>query len=129
MTLGEPLDTYEQSDLYRILGQIIKDEDSAILVAVVDGQPIGLVEVYIRDDAANPHRVSKRHGYLQSLIVKEEYRAQGIGTRLVEAAQRWAKEKGAIEMRLETWEFEEGPLRFYEKSGYRTLRRTWVREL
>ena len=39
------------------------------------------------------------------------------------------KEKGATEMRIETWEFEEGPLRFNEKNDYRTLRRTLVRAL
>jgi GNAT superfamily N-acetyltransferase len=42
----------------------------------------------------------------------------------VEAAQNWAKEKGAAEMRLETWEFPGGPLPFYEKIGYRTIKRT-----
>lgn len=30
-------------------------------------------------------------------------------------------------MRLDIWEFDEDPLRFYERSGYRTLRREMIR--
>jgi GNAT superfamily N-acetyltransferase len=62
-------------------------------------------------------------------MVQETYRGHGIGTRLVEAAERWARGQGATEVRVETWEFVEGPLAFYERMGYRTLRRTVVREL
>jgi GNAT superfamily N-acetyltransferase len=45
------------------------------------------------------------------------------------AAERWAQEHGAVEMRLQIWEFDGDPLPFYERRGFRTLRRTLVREL
>jgi hypothetical protein len=32
-------------------------------------------------------------------------------------------------MKLDVWEFDAGPTRFYEQVGYRTLKRTLVREL
>jgi GNAT superfamily N-acetyltransferase len=129
LSLGEPLDTYEHSDLYQALAKIVEGADSVIFVAEAAHQLIGLAEVYVRQDEPNPLKTSYRHGHLQSLIVKEAFRGQGIGAKLLEAAQQWAKEKGATEMRVETWEFEEGPLRFYEKNDYRTLRRTLVRAL
>jgi GNAT superfamily N-acetyltransferase len=129
LSLGEPLDTYEHSDLYQALTKIIEDADSAIFVTEAADQLIGFAEVYVRQDEPNSLRTSYRHGHLQSLMVKEAFRGQGIGAKLLEVAQQWAKEKGAAEMRVETWEFEEGPLRFYEKNDYRTLRRTLVRAL
>ena len=52
-----------------------------------------------------------------------------LGLQLVEAAQRWARQKGATEIKLDVWEFDAGPLRFYEKAGYRTLKRTLIKEL
>lgn len=76
LSLGEPLDTYEHSDLYQALAKVIEGADSVIFVAEAADQLIGLAEVYV-----------------------------------------------------EIWEFEEGPLRFYEKNDYRTLRRTLVRAL
>lgn len=129
LSLGKPLDTYEHSDLYQALAMIIEGADSAIFVAEAAHQLIGFAEVYVRQDESNPLRTSYRHGHLQSLMVKEAFRGQGVGTKLLEAAQQWARERGATEMRVETWEFEEGPLRFYEKNDYRTLRRTLVRAL
>jgi GNAT superfamily N-acetyltransferase len=127
--LGEPPESYEGSELYQALEKIIQEDDAAIFVAEVARQPVGLVEVYLRQDEPNPLRVSRRYGYLQSLMVYEPFRRRGVGTRLLETAQNWAREKGAAEMRLEIWEFEAGPLRFYEACGYRTLRRMLVCEL
>lgn len=129
LSLAEPPDTYEHSELYRSLGQIINDEGSALFVAEVAHQLVGLAEVYVRRDEPNPLRVRHTYGHLQSLLVCEPLRRQGIGTRLVEAVEEWAKEQGAAEMRLETWESAEGPLVFYERIGYRTLRRTLLRQL
>lgn len=61
-------------------------------------------------------------------MVNEAFRAQGIGTRLIEVAEEWAREHGAREMRLDTWEFKGDPVGFYENVGYRTLRRKMVHE-
>jgi GNAT superfamily N-acetyltransferase len=127
--LGEPPDTYAGSELYQALTRILQDDDAAIFLAQVARRTVGLVEAYLRQDEPNPLRVSRRYGYLQSLMVDEAFRRRGIGTQLMDAAQRWAQDKGAAEMRLEIWEFEAGPLRFYEGRGYRTLRRTLVCEL
>lgn len=125
---GDP-DKYDCSELYPKLEKIIKSEDSVIFLAEVDHKPIGLAEVYIREDKPDPARVCRRYGFLQSLIVTQKTRKHGIGKKLVETAESWAKGKGATEMQLDIWEFEAGPLDFYENLGYRTLRRTLVRGL
>lgn len=127
-SLGDP-DEYDCSELYPKLEKIIRGEDSVIFLAEIDGKPAGLAEVYVREDKPDPARIQRRHGFLQSLIVTEKTRKQGIGKRLVQAAEKWAKQKGAEEMQLDIWEFEEGPFDFYENLGYRTLRRSLVREL
>jgi len=122
-------DSSRVTELHAALQKIIENKDAVILVAEVDGQLVGLGEVYMREDSPNPLKVQHKYGHLQSMIVTESYRGRGIGTRILEAVEQWAKEKNAAEVRLDTWEFKEGPLEFYEKRGYNTLRRTLVRRL
>jgi GNAT superfamily N-acetyltransferase len=128
LSLGDP-GTFDCSELCATLQDIMRDDDAAIFVALTARQLLGLAEVYLRQDEPHPARVAYRYGYLQSLLVRDDFRQRGIGARLLDAAQRWAKEKGATEMRLETWEFAGGPQEFYEHNGYHTLRRTLAREL
>lgn len=122
-------DSSRIAELHAAIQKIIDNKDAVILVAEVDGRLVGLGEVYIREDPPNPLKVQHRYGHLQSMIVTEAYRGRGIGTKILEAVEQWAKERSAAEVRLDTWEFKEGPLGFYEKRGYNTLRRTLVRKL
>lgn len=115
-----------QTSVFASLRQIIQGNGSAIFVAESGEQLVGLAEVYIKQDGDNPLAVSYRYAYLQSLLVSETYRKGGLGRQLMNAAQQWAREHDAAEMRLEAWEFQEGPLHFYEKMGYRTLKREMV---
>jgi len=61
-------------------------------------------------------------------MVSSPFRRNGIGTRLVRIARRWAREKGATEMRLGVWEFNEAARKFYETLGFKTLKRGMVAE-
>ncbi len=127
-SLGDPA-KYDCSELLTKLEKIINQEDSEIFLAEVDQKPIGLAEVYIREDKPDPARIQRRYGYLQSLIITEQSRKQGTGKKLMQAAEIWAKQKGALEIKLDIWEFAAGPFDFYQNLGYRTLRRTLVRKL
>jgi GNAT superfamily N-acetyltransferase len=115
--------------LHARLREIISVHDSVIFVAERGGHQIGLAEVYLRHDEPGRGLIPRRFGHLQSMVVREEDRRAGVGAALLEASEAWARAGGASEMRLDIWEFPEGPLLFYERCGYRTLRRTLVRRL
>jgi GNAT superfamily N-acetyltransferase len=121
------LEHFDSSALCAKLKEILRQDDAVIFVAELDGDCIGLAEAYIREDEPNPAKVSRKYCHLQSLMVSEEHRRAGVGTRLLEAAERYAKKHAAVEMRLDTWEFPGDPVDFYHRRGYRTLRRTLVR--
>jgi ribosomal-protein-alanine N-acetyltransferase len=125
----EKIDSHHAKELRRNLRKIMRSKSSVILVAEIANQMVGLAEVHLREDKPHPAKVSYRHGHLQSLVVSRAFRRRGVGRQLVEVAEKWAKEKGASEMRLDIWEFGEGPLHFYERLGYHTLRRNLVRRL
>jgi len=124
--ISEQPDIHEGTSLYHSLKKIIQSMDSEIFIAEADHQAIGFAEIYIRQDEANPLTVPYGYGYLQTLIITKRYRLQGMGAQLMRAVEGWAKEKGASEIRLDIWEFNEGPLAFYERMGYRTMKRTMV---
>jgi GNAT superfamily N-acetyltransferase len=128
VSLGET-NPQEDSKLPTSLKKIIDGDESVLFIAEVGGQPVGFAEVYLRQDISDPARVSYRYGYVQSLMVDEAFRRHSVGRRLMETAEKWAKQQGATEVRLDIWEFGQGPLGFYEKTGYRTLKRTMVRGL
>lgn len=119
----------EANKLETGLRAIIEREDAAIFVTEVEGKVVGLVEVYLRQDENQLLAVAHRYGYIQSLSVFAPYRKLGCGTALMQVAHKWAKQREATEMQLNTWEFAEGPLLFYEKLGYRTLQRHMVAPL
>lgn len=128
ISLGKP-ERYDCTDLTTALAKIVANPDAALFVADVNGRIAGFTEIYLREDEVGTAKVAYRYGYLQSLMVDETLRGCGVGKQLVEAAEKWARARGATEMRLETWEFPAGPLSFYERIGYTTLRRTLIRSL
>ena len=77
---------------------IIEHSDSQF-VAVADlggGQLAGFLEASIRshvEDCDTDHV-----GYLEGWYVDAQYRQQGIGGRLVQFAEEWARQKGCTEM-------------------------------
>lgn len=61
-------------------------------------------------------------GIVQNLFVRPERRGEGIGSRLLEAAERDLADSGADVVGLEAMAENEAGLRFYERHGYRPHR-------
>jgi ribosomal protein S18 acetylase RimI-like enzyme len=120
---------WDRSDLRGALEAILQGDDSELFVAQAASRLAGLVEIYLRQDPEEVTLVPHRYAELQSLMVLPAFRRRGVGTRLVEAARRWARENGAAEIRLGVWEFNEAAREFYEALGFRTLKRRMVAEL
>ncbi|MBM7702520.1 GNAT family N-acetyltransferase [Metabacillus iocasae] len=55
--------------------------------------------------------------FIQFFSVKREYQQLGIGKELFEVTKEWAKAKGALDLQLTVWSFNEKAIRFYEKLG------------
>jgi GNAT superfamily N-acetyltransferase len=119
----------DDEQLRAALLDILANDAAAIFVVAADGAVVGLAEAYLRQDEADPSVIPYHYGYLQSLFVSDSWREKGLGSALLTAAQDWATLHGATQLRLSTWEFTVGPLDFYEKQGYRTVKRTLVATL
>ena len=104
-------DQYDDTAAGVRLTSLLRDPQAALFIALERGHLIGLAEVYMQYDIDDPAVVAHQYGYLQSLMVTASARRQGLGRRLLAAAERWSRERGATELRLTCWEFAAGPYR------------------
>ena len=77
---------------------IIEHSDSQFVAVaeLEDGRLAGFLEASIRQHVEDCD--TDNVGYLEGWFVESEHRQMGIGARLVEAAEQWARSKGCTEM-------------------------------
>jgi aminoglycoside 6'-N-acetyltransferase I len=75
-------------------------DENPVFIAYENNQIIGFIELSIHTSA--PGCESHRIGFIEGWYVKPTFRNQGIGRQLVEAGERWARDKGCHEMASDT---------------------------
>jgi GNAT superfamily N-acetyltransferase len=99
-------------------------DDVLRLVAEVDGDAVGeaIAELHepMRNAAVQPQLdVRRRRVYLGYLAVQERYRGHGVGGRLLDAVEAWARGQGAELISTDTnLRSNVGAVEFYERHGY-----------
>jgi aminoglycoside 6'-N-acetyltransferase I len=87
-----------------------------------EGMLAGFLEVDLRShaDGCDPVRPV---GYVEGWYVAEEYRHRGVGRKLLEAAEDWARSQGCLEIASDTWIDNEVSQRVHESLGYEVVDR------
>lgn len=80
--------------------------ETMYIVAVDDYLPVATCRIYPIDDSSM---------MLGRIVVLPEYRRQGVGTRVVRAAEEWARQLGYATAVVES---RENKTHFYETMGY-----------
>ena len=83
---------------------------------------IGFIEVGLRSNADGCDE-SRAVGYLEGWFVAKQWRGQGVGTKLVAAAEEWARSRGCREMASDTWIDNEISQRAHQALGYEVVDR------
>jgi GNAT superfamily N-acetyltransferase len=120
---GTKPDAWDEKRAAVALREAIESHDSALLVAVSEESLVGFLTAY-----QDLHSV--RFGYrawVEDLAVNPEWRSQGIGRALLDAAKAWARERGATHLELDSAEARTDAHRFYEREGaqYRSYSFGW----
>jgi aminoglycoside 6'-N-acetyltransferase I len=87
-----------------------------------DGKLVGFLETGLRSHAESCDE-SKPVGYVEGWYVEESQRKQGIGRKLLAAAEDWARGQACAEMASDTWIDNEVSQRVHEALGYEVVDR------
>lgn len=97
----------------------LENPNAVLLLAEADGKPAGMCVFELEDNPRDPLLIPGKRAYINDIFVGEEYRRLGIATALYRETERIAKERGARQLYLTVWEFNDDARRFYEKLGLR----------
>jgi GNAT superfamily N-acetyltransferase len=92
-------------------------------VACVGEEVVAWIEVSIERRLQ-----SEAFGMIGGLVVSDQARSRGIGRRLCERAEEWAREQGLGTLRVLSRSTREGAHRFYLRDGYTQVKTSLVFE-
>ena len=92
----------------------IENPDYYLLVAEEQDEVMGMASFSIKYYL---HR-EKPVLYIGSMVVKEKFRSQGIGGKLMEEVERTARQRGCNSIQLNSNKRRKGAHRFYENLGF-----------
>ena len=96
---------------------LIDGEDSDFLLAELEGETVGFSLLFMKEVKDIPVLVPGKYAYIQDFVVREDCRGRGIGTRLMEASKEWARQRGALYLRLSVLPDNTDAQRFYARHG------------
>jgi len=102
------------STALRTCERLLHDESSQMLVAEVEGTPVGFINFSIRQTILH----QSPSALVDEFVVAETYRGRGIGKQLVLAAVGRCKELGCCEVEVSTEKTNTEAREFYRKCGF-----------
>lgn len=106
----------------RGLAMLLERADVAALVATEGGAVVGMTTVQLTISTA-------RGGYsagVEDVVVDEAHRGRGVGRLLLDAAEGWARARGALRLALLADETNAPALDFYDRLGFTRTRLVWL---
>lgn len=98
------------------LSKFIQNEE--IFIARIENKIVGYILLYKREGKKNGYRYRKELD-IDAMGVDEEFRNQGIGSKLLEYVRDYAKENGYTDLRLTVNEENLNARHLYEKMGFK----------
>jgi GNAT superfamily N-acetyltransferase len=111
----------QKIEIEQRLKQLQKDNHHGIFVAAQTNEVVGWVHVCQCDLLIMP-----RHAIVLGLIVDENYRRSGIGKKLMQSIESWAKERECEAILLRSNIIRKEAHIFYEKIGYHNIKQSLV---
>lgn len=102
---------------FKYLSDIINDNKSDFLVAVLNNEIVGFSLLYEKEVKGLSLLVPCKYAYLQDFVIKEKYRNQGIGSKLMEESKLWAANHQLDYLRLSVLPDNKDAQRFYSRFG------------
>lgn len=111
-------ESHSVSELETLFENLLTNGKTAFFLKFLNDVPVGFAQCQLRYDYVEGTS-SAPVGYLEGLFVKEEYRKQGIGKELLDACEKWAKEKGCREFASDCELENTGSFAFHLNVGFK----------
>lgn len=115
MNPGNPRYGLDQEACEQLTRADLIDPAVTVIVAVLEDEVRGFAKLILED---KPWGLSCE---VETLIVDEKLRSRGIGTLLMEAAERIAAEAGALGIRVNVLRLNERARSFYQRRDYEAI--------
>jgi ribosomal protein S18 acetylase RimI-like enzyme len=120
----EPTPEFADRYISQLLESVEKQR-GVTFVAVCDDAVCGFGAAYVESDI----EYQFEYLYISDLVVAQEYRDQGIGSRLIEALEAFARESGLTRLHIGVLSANEDAHRLYRKLGFRDLIANMIKPL
>ncbi|RLF98618.1 MAG: GNAT family N-acetyltransferase [Thaumarchaeota archaeon] len=96
-----------------VLRELSKSGQQFLMVCEVSGKIVGTAELVIKHNLTHGGRP---YGYIENVVVDEDYRGKGVGNKLIESCIKIAREKGCYKLILTC---KDDLVKWYGKFGFR----------
>jgi GNAT superfamily N-acetyltransferase len=98
-------------------------KSQAAFVACLGGVVVAWIEIAIVQ-----HLQSEPHTVVGGLVVRDDARSRGIGSRLLAEAEEWSRKQGILVVRVRSQAARQDAHRFYLREGHRQVKTSAVFE-
>jgi GNAT superfamily N-acetyltransferase len=109
-------DTLKNTDLHKYFKRSIKRQKGFSLIAMVDEKIAGIIRV--AEEPLEDFFNYKKAYIVDDLVIKSEYRRQGVATALLERVKEIAKENDIGVLKARIYTFNEPAQKFFEEKGF-----------
>ncbi len=110
------------AELETSFAELISNENAACFMKYVEGKPVGFAQCQLRYDYVEGTETSPV-GYLEGIFIQEEFRHQGFAKELLQACEKWAKDKKCTEFASDCELNNADSLKFHLAMGFDEVNR------
>ncbi|AYO12635.1 GNAT family N-acetyltransferase [Vibrio campbellii] len=100
------------------LRNMLADEARLFLVAEEGQQVLGFITATITQNETISFLIKDPICRIGTIVVDENQKSKGVGRALMATVEQWARESGALQVRLEVMEFNRDAQQFYDRLGF-----------
>jgi ribosomal protein S18 acetylase RimI-like enzyme len=123
--LNELKDTAKE-DSREGFSKLLEDKDTTIFLLEIENDAIGFM---VLREGEHPSRTHENYVSIVDLFVKEGYRSQGYGSKMIEKAEEYAGQQDCDYLKVSSeWENEEAR-QFYERNNFEEKKVEYTKKL
>lgn len=110
--------------------ELLNKSNETIFVAEIDKDIVGMIHVSIKTSNDNHLMIERKFGWIDDLIIKEEFKESGVASFLIKTSESWLTGKNVKRVELDVFELNNNTsANIYNNIGYETMSRRIFKKL